>query len=175
MSTLSGARSRHPALSLSPMGPSTNYYIHRERFVLYRGSHLPGVQLAWESWGTLNDDKSNAVLLFTGLSPGAHAASSVRDPEPGWWEAMVGPGKPIDTDRHFVLCVNSLGSCQGSTGPASINPATGQPWRLKFPHGTSLQKDDRLTISTSDSAALVGRSFRITDFYGDDWSPSAPY
>jgi len=124
------------ALSFNAMGPSTNYYIHRERFKLYRGGSLPGVQLAWESWGELNDDKSNAVLLFTGLSPGAHAASSVRDPEPGWWEAMVGPDKPIDTNRHFVLCVNSLGSCKGSTGPASINPDTGQPWRLKFPELT---------------------------------------
>ena len=118
------------------MGPSTNYYIHREPFRLYRGDSLPGLQLAWESWGNLDDDRSNAVLLFTGLSPGAHAASSTADPEPGWWEGMVGPGKPIDTDRHFVLCVNSLGSCKGSTGPASINPVTGRPWRLKFPELT---------------------------------------
>jgi len=115
------------------MGPSTHYYIRREPFELYRGTALPGLQLAWESWGELNAEKSNAVLLFTGLSPGAHAASSPRDPEPGWWESMIGPGKPIDSDRLFVLCVNSLGSCKGSTGPASINPATGKPWRLKFP------------------------------------------
>jgi len=115
------------------MGPSTHYYIHPEPFRLYLGSRLPALQLAWESWGELNADKSNAVLLFTGLSPGAHAASSKRDPEPGWWEAMIGPGKPIDTDRHFVLCINSLGSCKGSTGPASINPDTCRAWRLKFP------------------------------------------
>ncbi|MDX1625562.1 MAG: homoserine O-acetyltransferase [Wenzhouxiangellaceae bacterium] len=115
------------------MGPATNYYLHREKFPLYRGSSLQGLQLAWESWGTLNDDRSNAVLLFTGLSPSAHAASSERDPDPGWWEGMVGPGKPIDTGRYFVLCVNSLGSCLGSTGPASIDPETGRPWRLKFP------------------------------------------
>jgi len=118
------------------MGPSTNYYVHREPFRLYRGEKLPGVQLAWESWGELNPDRSNAILLFTGLSPGAHAASSVPDPEPGWWEDMIGSGKPIDTDRFFVLCVNSLGSCKGSTGPASINPDTGRPWRLKFPELT---------------------------------------
>jgi len=115
------------------MGPSTNYYIHRLPFRMYRGASLSGLQLAWESWGTLNEKRTNAVLLFTGLSPGPHAASSVRDPEPGWWEEMIGPGRPIDTNRLFVLCVNSLGSCKGSTGPASINPETGRPWRLKFP------------------------------------------
>lgn len=115
------------------MGPSTRYYFHSERFRLYRGRSLPGLQLAWESWGELNADKSNAVLIFTGLSPNAHVASSPLDPNPGWWEAMVGPDKPIDTNRFFVLCINSLGSCQGSTGPASINPDTGRPWRLTFP------------------------------------------
>ncbi|MDT8438051.1 MAG: homoserine O-acetyltransferase [Wenzhouxiangellaceae bacterium] len=115
------------------MGPSTRYSFHRERFAMYRGRSLPGLQLAWECWGELNNDKSNAVLLFTGLSPDAHAASSSLDPDPGWWEAMIGPGRPIDTDRLFVLCINSLGSCKGSTGPASINPETGRPWRLSFP------------------------------------------
>ena len=115
------------------MGPATHYYQHHEEFPLYRGSSLPCMQLAWESWGKLNADQSNAVLVFTGLSPGAHAAASERDPEPGWWEKMIGPGKAIDTDRHFVLCVNSLGSCMGSTGPASIHPRTGKPWRLSFP------------------------------------------
>ena len=73
------------------------------------------------------------MLLFTGLSPSAHAASSPQDPSPGWWEKMVGPGKAIDTDRYFVICVNSLGSCFGSSGPASIDPATGLAYRLEFP------------------------------------------
>jgi len=131
------------------MGPATHYYIHREPFAMYRGSRLPGLQLAWESWGELNEDRSNAVLLFTGLSPGAHASSSGPDPEPGWWEAMIGPGRPIDTDRLFVLCVNSLGSCKGSTGPASIHPETGQPWRLKFPELTidDIARATRLVVS----------------------------
>lgn len=115
------------------MGPATRYLDITEPFPLYRGDKLPGVRLAWESWGTLNEQRSNAILIFTGLSPGAHAASCQRDPEPGWWEEMIGPGKPIDTRRFFVLCVNSLGSCKGSTGPASINPETGRPWRLSFP------------------------------------------
>lgn len=115
------------------MGPATRYFDLNKPFTLYRGGTLPSVRLAWESWGTLDDRASNAVLIFTGLSPGAHAASSDQDPEPGWWEDMIGPGRPIDTDRFFVLCVNSLGSCMGSTGPSSINPDTGEPWRLDFP------------------------------------------
>jgi len=95
------------------------------------GGVLPRVDIAYETWGTLNGE--NAVLLFTGLSPSAHAASSAADPSPGWWEDMVGPGKPYDTERYFVICVNSLGSCFGSTGPASIDPQTETTWRLRFP------------------------------------------
>ena len=98
-----------------------------------RGGRLDEFTIAYETWGTLNQDKSNAALILTGLSPSAHAASSPKDPSPGWWEPMVGPGLPIDTDRFFVISLNSLGSCKGSTGPASICPATGQPWRLDFP------------------------------------------
>lgn len=115
------------------MGPATHYFDFDQPFTMYRGGRLPAIRLAWESWGKLDKEASNAVLIFTGLSPGAHAASSAQDPEPGWWEDMIGPGKPIDTNRFFVLCVNSLGSCMGSTGPASINPDTGEPWRLEFP------------------------------------------
>jgi homoserine O-acetyltransferase len=102
-------------------------------FKLWKGGALSGAQIAYESWGRLNADRSNAILLFTGLSPSAHAVSSKDSPEPGWWERMIGPGRAIDTDRFFVMCVNSLGSCFGSTGPASINPATGKIWRLSFP------------------------------------------
>lgn len=97
------------------------------------GDSLPGVRLVYESWGEMRGQGDNTLLLFTGLSPSAHAASSTADPEEGWWEAMIGPGKPIDTDHFHVLCFNSLGSCFGSTGPASPNPATGEAWRLDFP------------------------------------------
>ena len=115
------------------MGPATQFFVQKSPFSLHGGDELPFVQLAWESWGSLDADRGNAVLVFTGLSPDAHAASSEADPEPGWWEGMIGPGKAVDTNRFFVLCVNSLGSCKGSTGPASINPETGAPWRLQFP------------------------------------------
>ena len=102
-------------------------------FPMWRGGVLHGARIAYETWGKLSPARDNALLLFTGLSPPAHAASSPEDPTEGWWEGMVGPGLPIDSDRFFVICVNSLGSCFGSTGPASVDPATGAPYRLSFP------------------------------------------
>lgn len=98
-----------------------------------KGGYLPSFTLAYETWGALNADRTNAVLILSGLSPSAHAASSEADPTPGWWERMIGPGAPIDTDRFHVIGLNSLGSCKGSTGPASENPKTGRPYRLDFP------------------------------------------
>jgi homoserine O-acetyltransferase len=102
-------------------------------FPMWRGGMLRGGRIAYETWGKLNAARDNALLLFTGLSPPAHAASSDEDPSDGWWQGMVGPKLAIDTERHFVICVNSLGSCFGSSGPASPNPATGKPYRLNFP------------------------------------------
>ena len=102
-------------------------------FEMRRGGALHEVEIAYETWGDLQFCADNAILIFTGLSPSAHAASSTQDPSPGWWEDMIGPGRPIDTRRFFVICVNSLGSPYGSTSPESINPATGQPYRLTFP------------------------------------------
>jgi len=100
---------------------------------MWRGGVLHQARMAFETWGELNASRDNAVLIFTGLSPSAHAASSAADPTPGWWEGMIGPGRPIDTDRLFVICLNSLGSCFGSTGPASVDPTTGAPYRVSFP------------------------------------------
>jgi homoserine O-acetyltransferase len=102
-------------------------------FPMKRGGALHGARLAFETWGTLAERCDNAILILTGLSPNAHAASTTHNPDAGWWEAMLGPGKPINTDRWFVICVNSLGSCKGSTGPASVHPDTQQPYRLTFP------------------------------------------
>ena len=113
--------------------PGTRWFDLPSPFPMKRGGALHGARIAYETWGRLNPARDNAVLIVTGLSPDAHAASNDGNPEPGWWEAMLGPGKPIDTDRWFVLCVNSLGSCKGSTGPASSNPETGTLYRLDFP------------------------------------------
>lgn len=135
------------------MSDATQYLLHEQTFALQRGGSLPGLAMAYESWGTLNAEASNAVLILTGLSPGAHAASSEGDRSDGWWEFMIGPGKPIDTTLYFVLCVNSLGSCKGSTGPASPHPETATPWRLRFPE---LSLED-----VAASAWLVVRSLGI--------------
>ncbi len=102
-------------------------------FILKRGGRLSEVTIAYECWGELSHNLDNAILIFTGLSPTAHAASSPEDPSPGWWEFMIGPGKAIDTDRFFVICVNSLGGCFGSTGPESINPISGKHYGTDFP------------------------------------------
>lgn len=102
-------------------------------FKLRHGGVLREVEVAYETWGDLSPARDNVVLVLTGLSPGAHAASSAQDPTPGWWEEMIGPEQPIDTERFHVVCVNSLGSCHGSTGPASVDPATGRRYRLQFP------------------------------------------
>ena len=104
----------------------------QDRFAMQHG-HLISPTIAYETWGALNATADNAVLIFTGLSPSAHAASSPTDPSAGWWEDMIGHGKPLDTDRYYIICINSLGSCFGSTGPASNNPETEKPYRLDFP------------------------------------------
>ncbi|MEO0615362.1 MAG: homoserine O-acetyltransferase [Pseudomonadota bacterium] len=102
-------------------------------FELRRGGVLERPTLAYETWGQLSAERDNAIVLFTGLSPSAHAASSPEDLSPGWWEEMLGPQRPIDTDRFFVVCVNSLGSCFGSTGPASDNPSRNVRYGIDFP------------------------------------------
>jgi homoserine O-acetyltransferase len=101
-------------------------------FDMQHGS-LESPVVAYETWGLLNHQRDNAILLFTGLSPSAHAASSPNDQSVGRWEQMLGPGRPLDTTKYFIICINSLGSCFGSTGPGSINPATGEAYRLAFP------------------------------------------
>jgi homoserine O-acetyltransferase len=113
--------------------PGTRYVDLPSPFPMKRGGELHGARIAYETWGRLDAERGNAILVLPGLSPDAHAAASAADPAPGWWEAMLGPGKPIDTDRWFVVCINPLGSCKGSTGPASIDPATGRAFRLDFP------------------------------------------
>lgn len=98
------------------------------------GSTLSQVNLTYETYGTLNHDKSNAILIFHALTGGAHAAFWYPgDKRPGWWDTMIGPGKAFDTNRFFVICVNVLGSCYGSTGPTTINPETGKIYGLDFP------------------------------------------
>ncbi|MFI8346843.1 homoserine O-acetyltransferase [Streptomyces sp. NPDC085596] len=102
---------------------------------LEAGGELPGVRLAFETWGRLAPDRSNAVLVLHALTGDSHVAGPAAPghPTPGWWDALVGPGRALDTDRWFVLAPNALGGCQGSTGPASPRPGTERAWGGAFP------------------------------------------
>ncbi len=93
------------------------------------------ITIAYETYGNLNFDKNNAVLILHALTGDSHAAGYYTndDPKPGWWEIMIGPGKAINTDKYFVICSNIIGGCMGSTGPGSINPETSEPYGIKFP------------------------------------------
>lgn len=113
-------------------------------FVFRSGERLDHVEIAYETYGELNEDKSNAILLFHAFSGSQHAAGLnpgtgtnpywTQECVPGWWEPFIGPGKALDTDQYQIICANYLGGCYGSTGPSSINPATGERYAATFPH-----------------------------------------
>ena len=147
------------------LGPEPSYtdivsgyetFICDEPFALDYGSVLPSYQIAYETWGTLNAARDNAILLHTGLSASSHAASTPRNTSKGWWEDFIGPGKALDTNKFFVVCTNVLGSCYGSTGPSSAHPldADGAPYATRFP-----------VLSIFD---MVRAQFRLLDHLGID-------
>jgi len=115
----------------------TKYFTFAEppnELTLESGEKFGPITLAYETYGTLNDEKSNAILVVHALSGDAHAAGFHEgEKNPGWWDVMIGPGKGLDTNKYFVICSNVIGGCKGSTGPSSINPKTGQPYDLDFP------------------------------------------
>ena len=121
-------------------------YVETQRVVLFTeddplvlesGESLAPVEVAYETYGTLAADGSNAVFVCHALTGDAHAAGHHGDEgRTGWWDTLIGPGKPLDTDDLFVICPNLLGGCRGTTGPSSIDPATGRPYGLRFPHFT---------------------------------------
>ncbi|TVY60688.1 Serine O-succinyltransferase [Lachnellula suecica] len=113
-------------------GATLSHHI-AEPLLLDWGGVLPSFDIAYETWGTLNSDKSNVILLHTGLSASSHAHSTERNPKPGWWEKFIGPGGCLDTDKYFMVCTNVVGGCYGSTGPSSIDPADGKRYATRFP------------------------------------------
>ena len=140
MASTSPADQSHPATGAwmpgDPVGHRQFFTFPPERpFALDGGVTLHGVTMAYETWGALDDSASNAVLLCHAWTGDSHVAGPAGrgHPQPGWWEGLVGRGLAIDTDRWFVVCVNVLGGCQGSTGPASADPATGRPYGSTFP------------------------------------------
>lgn len=133
--------------------------------VLEHGDLLGGVTVAYETYGKLNHEKSNAILICHALSGDAHAGGWHKGEEkPGWWDIIVGPGKALDTDKFFVVCSNVLGGCKGTTGPSSVNPKNGKPYGLDFPFITvkdmvNLQKKLLEHLEIDKLFAVVGGSF----------------
>jgi homoserine O-acetyltransferase/O-succinyltransferase len=109
-----------------------------DSFALELGGSLPSLTVAYETYGQLNPAKDNAILVCHAISGDSHVARHDPADDPGWWDILIGPGKPIDTDRFFVICPNLLGGCRGSTGPGSLNPASGKPYGRDFPTVTLL-------------------------------------
>lgn len=152
-----------PANSVGLVIPQVQHFA--EPIALACGRELAGYDIVYETYGTLNADRSNAVLICHALSGHHHAAGyhSADETKPGWWDDYIGPGKPIDTSKFFIVSLNNIGGCHGSTGPASINPATGTPWGPDFP---SLRVRDwvhtqrRLmdTLAIGQWAAIIGGS-----------------
>ena len=124
-----------PGISANSVGVVTAEKILIETpLTLACGVVLPSHELMVETYGTLNADKSNALLICHALSGSHHAAGVYAEGEkPGWWDAYIGPGKAMDTDRFFIVSLNNIGSCFGSTGPTTINPQSGKPWGADFP------------------------------------------
>ena len=148
-----------PLNTESPQTPEPVYttgpheaFTSTKPLLLEYGGVLPQFTMAYETWGTLNEDKSNAILLHTGLSASSHAHSTPANPLPGWWEKFIGPGRPLDTNKHFIICTNLLGGCYGSTGPSSTDPSDGLPYATRFP-----------ILTMQD---MVHGQFRLLDCFG---------
>ena len=117
---------------------------------LASGAALAPVEVAYETYGALDADRANAIVVCHALTGDAHAAGDHGDPDRrGWWDNIIGPGRPLDTDRFFVVCANLLGGCTGTTGPSSVDPATGRPYGLRFP---LITVSDLCPLYTSDTA-----------------------
>ncbi|GHT12198.1 homoserine O-acetyltransferase [Planctomycetales bacterium] len=134
-----------------------------EPLPLERGGVLPNVTIAFETYGTLNERKDNAILICHALSGDSHVASHNEDDDEGWWQILVGPGKPIDTNKYFVICPNVLGGCRGSTGPDAVNPQTNKRYGADFPEITiaDIVEADSLLIDyfgISRLLAVIGGS-----------------
>ena len=120
--------------NLNTVSTTTRLFTTEAPLVLASGAELAPVDVAYETYGKLNPRGSNAIFVCHALTGDAHAAGfRAGDRKPGWWDNLIGPGKTVDTNRWFVVCANILGGCRGTTGPSSINPATGEPYGLDFP------------------------------------------
>ena len=129
--TIAVTRTGVPETKPSRTPDGTVQFVRIGDLQLESGTPLPDVVLAYETWGTLNADASNAVLIEHALTGDTHVTRGASE-EPGWWEQLAGPGAPVDTDKYFVVSINILGGCYGSTGPSTPAP-DGRPWGSRFP------------------------------------------
>lgn len=163
--------------SVGIVAPKTTHF--SEALTLKSGEILPQYDLVYETYGTLNADKSNAVLICHALSGNHHVAGKygADDKYPGWWDNFIGPGKPLDTNKFFVIGLNNLGGCHGSSGPSSTNPATGKPWGSEFPIVTVedwVNSQAKLLdyLGITQLAAVVGGS--LGGMQGLQWTIAYP-
>lgn len=163
--------------SVGIVAPQTAHF--SEALTLKSGEILPQYDLVYETYGTLNADKSNAVLICHALSGNHHVAGkySEDDKYPGWWDNFIGPGKPLDTNKFFVIGLNNLGGCHGSSGPSSVNQATGKPWGSAFPIVTVedwVNSQAKLLdyLGITQLAAVVGGS--LGGMQGLQWTIAYP-
>ncbi|KAK4186414.1 Alpha/Beta hydrolase protein [Podospora australis] len=112
---------------------ATQTFHSKDPILLDHGGQLVEFDIAYETWGEMNADRSNVILLHTGLSASSHAHSTLANPQPGWWEKFIGPGLALDTNKYHVICTNVVGGCYGSTGPSSIDPSDGKRYATRFP------------------------------------------
>ena len=165
------------ASSLGVIKPEHAHF--SDALYLASGEVLDEFELVYETYGALQPDGNNAVLICHALSGNHHAAGfhSETDTKPGWWDTVIGPGKPIDTNRFFVVCPNNIGGCNGSTGPASISKTTGKPWGSLFPQVTVadwVESQKRLAqyLGINQWAAVVGGS--LGGMQALQWSVTYP-
>ena len=165
------------ASSLGVIKPKHAHF--NDALYLESGEVLDEFELVYETYGDLRSDGSNAILICHALSGNHHAAGfhSETDTKPGWWNTVIGPGKPIDTNRFFVVCPNNIGGCNGSTGPASISKTTGKPWGSLFPQvtvGDWVESQKRLAqhLGINQWAAVVGGS--LGGMQALQWSVTYP-
>jgi homoserine O-acetyltransferase len=149
-----------------------------EPLALESGATFGPITLAYETYGKLSAARDNAILLLHALSGDAHAAGwHAGAAKPGWWDSMVGPGRPFDTDRYFVICSNVLGGCQGSTGPSSIAPATGRPYATRFPVltiGDMVRAQTRLLDQLGIARLLAVAGGSMGGFQALEWATAHP-
>lgn len=157
----------------------TRYATWTEPLPLESGAELGFVTVAYETYGTLNERHDNAILLLHALSGDAHAAGrhNPADRKPGWWDAMVGPGRPFDTNKYYVICSNIIGGCQGTTGPSSIDPTTGKPYGPRFPIitiGDMVQAQVRLIDRLGIDRLLAVAGGSVGGFQALEWATALP-